>query len=107
APVLATPAARGTLENTLNLNVSRFLTNPTRPYMYASIPSTGSVAVINTQTLQQEALINVGSVSGGMALSNDGSRLYVAGSTIGVIDTQSLAVLPSIPTNGSDVEVGA
>jgi len=115
SPVLTTPIARGTLAKTFpGLNALKFLEHPTLPYVYATIMSTHSLAVINTQTLTVEANVPLGSNSGplGMAISNDGTRLYIGmvfANKISVIDTATNSELPSIPVGSpvADVEVGA
>ena len=107
-PVFGQIDAPGTLEKALNLSVGQFLVDPRLSYIYASLPASGQVALINTETLQQQVLISVGGSPAGMALSLDGSRLYVAcGSSIGVISTATLTALPSISVAAYDVEVGA
>ncbi len=103
----------GTLEATYDrLSVARFVLDPARPLVYASVSSSNSIAIINTDTLELEDTIFIGSNPQGMALSADGTRLYVANSTsnsVGVLDTATRKVLPSIPVQGTprDIEVGA
>ena len=63
------------------------------------IPSTGTVSVINTSTLQVEAEIETGLHPSGMALRADGAFLFVANAnsdTVSVIDTASLKTLGAI-----------
>lgn len=56
--------------------------DPTRDLIYASLPSReprgNSVAIVNPQTGVVEAYVAVGSEPGELALSDDGSLLYVA-----------------------------
>ena len=96
---------------TFDFSVSRFLMNPATHTMYASVPSLNSVVAIDTQSLAILSTTFVGSNPTGMALSNDGSRLYVANSSsnfVGVMDTQSNQLVNSLAVSGSvrDVEVG-
>lgn len=87
--------------------------DPSRPRIYATT-SLNTVLVINTQTLQIEWEVPIGSDPRGLDISPDGTRLYVAnqGSTtagIGVIDLTTLTKLPSLPTVSavSDVAAGS
>lgn len=84
-------AALGQLQRTFaNMVVGRFVEHPVLPYLYASLPAANSVAVINTQTLEVESTIFVGSGPQGLAMSIDGKQLYVANATsqfLTVIDT--------------------
>ncbi|MEZ0255741.1 MAG: beta strand repeat-containing protein [Chthoniobacter sp.] len=99
-------AATGDLLTTFNFSVNDMVADPTRPLIYASVPSTNSIAVFNSDTLSLVATIPVGSNPMGLVLSPDGSRLYVAnsGSTasaIGVVDLNTLQTLPSISAPSS------
>ncbi len=49
--------------------------------MYATIPSQNSVAIINTNTLAAETVF-VGSGPTNLAFSPDGSKAYIANSTL-------------------------
>lgn len=96
---------------TFDFNASRLLMNPSTGIMYASALNQNSVVGIDTETLKIVSNTFVGSRPDGLALSNDGSKLYVAvsGSNfIGVIDTQSNQLINSInvQSNPTDVEVG-
>lgn len=96
---------------TFDLTVSRFLMDSGRNIMYATVPSLNSVVAIDTHNLNIVSTTFVGSNPTGMALSNDGSRLYVANSGsnfVGVVDTQSNKLVNSLGMSGSvqDVEVG-
>jgi YVTN family beta-propeller protein len=104
-------AAGGDTVATFNFTVNRFLMSPTSPVMYASVPSLNSVVAIDTNTLSVISTTFVGSNPNGMAISNDGSRLYVANSGsnfLGVLDTSTGALAYSLPVSqiASDVEVG-
>ena len=90
----------------------RFLAHPTEPYVFATIPKTNSLAIFNTQTLKLEANFFVGSRPYGMALSNDGNTLYVAGSTsqfLSVVDWRARTIPRklTLPEPPLDVEVGS
>src|SRR5205809_428945 len=70
--------------------------NPVHPYLYYTVGAVGSssnaVCVVNTQSLVQVASISFGQTPRGLAVSQDGSRLYVAdygGRQIGIIDAQN------------------
>jgi len=94
------------------LVVSTFAHHPSKPRMYASLPTQNAVAVIDTQTLQLVTTVFVGSNPRGMALSPDGATLFVAtaGATqLARIDTSTLQLLAPIllPTLPYDVEVGS
>ena len=106
-------AALGDLDATFNLPASHLAVDPVRPRIYATLTGSNSVAVIDTSTLQLIAVIPVGSNPVGLAVSPDGSTLYVAnsGSTtagIGVIDLTTLTVLPSLstPAEPNEIAVG-
>jgi YVTN family beta-propeller protein len=103
----------GKLLQTLDIRVNRLAADPSRPRVYATVPGSNSVAVIDTVSLSIIKTISIGPEPVGLAISADGSRLWVAnsGSTtgaIGVIDLNSLTALPSIPAPllPSDVEEG-
>lgn len=92
---------------------AQFLMHPTLPYAFASLPSTNSVAIINTETLSVEHDLFVGSIPGEMALSLDGGTLFVAnrGSTqIGRVDLSTRELLSPLSLGDAtpiDIEVGA
>jgi YVTN family beta-propeller protein len=102
----------GTLEKTYDFAASRIISHPALPYIYASVPSLNSIAVINSSTLNLEATVFIGSNPTGMAITHDGSRLYVANSNsnfIGVFDTMTRTALDSILVSDAprDIEIGA
>ncbi len=111
------PATLGTLRAAFNLPASYFAVDPVRPRIYATLSGSNSVAVIDTSTLTLVQVIPIGTNPEGLAVSPDGSRLYVAnagsiqnqtGNGVGVIDLTTLTVLPSLatPAAPSDVAVG-
>lgn len=104
-------AAPVSVVNTYNWTAADFVQDPNRPVIYASVPSQNSVAVIDTNTLGVR-MVPIGSAPAGMALSPDGSRLYVANSGssfVGVMDTQSLTALDPllVPGNAHPLDVAA
>ncbi len=79
-----------------DLQVHRFVADPARHRIYASLMADDAVAVIDSQTRLFTQTIPVGLAPAGMALSPDGLSLYVAlsGTTrVGVIDLTTLATL--------------
>jgi YVTN family beta-propeller protein len=104
------PATLGAIDATFNLPVSRFALDPVRPRMYATVTASNSVAVIDTSTLSLVQLIPTGASPIGLAVSPDGSRLYVAnsGSTtngVTVIDLTTLSVLSSLSVPNAPYEI--
>ncbi|MEY2561452.1 MAG: hypothetical protein QOG51_1867 [Verrucomicrobiota bacterium] len=103
----------GALLKKLDISVNRLAADPYRSRVYATVPTSNSVAVIDTVSLSIIKTIPIGSNPAGLAVSVDGAKLWVAnsGSTtaaIGVIDLNSLTTLPSIPAPSapSDIEEG-
>jgi len=85
--------------------------NPVLPHVYATMPTSNAVAVIDTRTLQQIATVPVGALPRGLAVSPDGSRVYVGDggeNTVSVIDAATLTTLPKldIPFQAANVAVG-
>jgi DNA-binding beta-propeller fold protein YncE len=104
---------KGTLLKTYSFSASQFELDAIHHRMYATVPSTNSVAIFNTQDLSMVTSLFVGSNPFGLGLSEDGSRLYVGnrGSTasaVTALDTQSLAVVGnySLPVASVDIAVG-
>ena len=94
----------GRLVKTFNLNAGRLLADPVRPRLYATLPRDNAIAVIDTDTLAVVASFFIGFNPADLAISPDGTRLYVAnqGSTtdgVGVVDLTSLQTLPSLPVS--------
>lgn len=103
----------GALLRKLNISVNRLAADPARSRVYATVPASNSVAVIDTTTFSIIKTIPIGSNPMGLALSADRSKLWVAnsGSTtaaIGVVDLNTLQALPSLsaPFAPYDVEEG-
>lgn len=87
----------------LNYSVAYLVADPARPRVYATVPSDNSVIVIDTASLSVIKTIPIGSSPQGLAISADGSKLWVAnsGSTtfgIGIINLETLTTLPSYST---------
>ncbi len=75
---------------------NRFVADPARHRIYASVPADNTVAVIDTAPIRLSNTIPIGLTPAGMAMSPDGLSLYVAlsGTTrIGVLDLTTLATL--------------
>ena len=94
-----------------NLPASSFVMSPTRPLMYATIPSRNSVAIINTNTLAVEDTVFVGSHPVNLAFSPSGLKAYIANNSsnfVVVLDTQSRTVVNSflLPQHPQDVVFG-
>lgn len=108
----AAAAAIGTPLATYSWGAGAFVANPSAGVIYASIPSQNSVAVIDASTLAVRTTVPIGSSPRGMALSPDGTRLYVADSGsnfIGVMDTATNTALSPLATPGAnpqDLEFG-
>lgn len=108
----ASAAAIGTQVTTYQWGAAAFLANPSQGVIYASLPDRNSIAVLNASTLAVTSTVFIGSSPRGMALSPDGTRLYVADSGsnfVGVMDTTTNTALPSITVSGSkpvDLEFG-
>jgi len=111
-PVLVPSLGLGTQTATFPMGALRFVAHPTEPIVFATIPSTNSLAIFNTETLTLQANFFVGSRPYGMTLSNDGNLLYVANSTsqlLSVVDWRAKRVTQSITLTApaQDIEVGA
>jgi len=109
-----TPTPTTTPNAVFNHSVSRLAADPIRPRVYATVPSENTVLVIDATSLTIARIIPIGSAPEGLAISVDGSKLWVAnsGSTtaaIGVIDLDTLQTLPSLPApeRPYDIEEGA
>lgn len=113
APPAAPPFTRGELLAKFDLSVARLAADPVRSRVYATVPALNSVAVIDTISRSVIRTIAIGSNPKGLAVSADGSKLWVAnsGSTtsaIGVLNLNTLQTLPSLPapSSPSDIEEG-
>ena len=66
------------LQANFEMDVNRFVADPVRPRMYATLATANSVVVFDTETLGVLATIPIGSNPIGLAIARDGSKLYVA-----------------------------
>jgi len=103
-------AALGDVVAEYRFPASSFVMHPTRPMMYATIPSQNSIAIINTNTLAASTVF-VGSHPSNIALSPHGSKAYIANSTtnfVVVFDTQTQTIVNSflLPEHPQDVVFG-
>ncbi|MEY2499753.1 MAG: hypothetical protein QOI07_87 [Verrucomicrobiota bacterium] len=103
----------GAVLQKLDLSVNRLASDSSRSRVYATIPASDSVAVIDTVNLSILKKIPIGPNPTGLALSADGSKLWVANNSsaapsIGVVDLNTLEALPSFPVPNApfDVEEG-
>ncbi len=102
--------AFGNLVTTLPYDAGSLLADPARNRIYATIPSAGTIVVIDTSTLQAVATIRVGPTPKDMAISPDGKTLFVANSdsaaaAISVVDLNTLTMRTSFPLPGPAVAV--
>ena len=102
--------APGDLLDSWDIGVVKFLHHPTLPLLYASVPGTNSVAVMNSESLAITETIAIGTNPRGMALSLDGTRLYVAtygSAEVGVYDTVNKQVLAPLGVYANPWDVAA
>lgn len=106
-------AAVGDLLGQFNFGVSDMVADPSRSLIYATVPSTNSVAVFNSATLSLVTTVPIGANPSGLSLSPDNSKLYVANrgsltGAIGVLNLNTLTALPSLNSTETvfDVAVG-
>jgi YVTN family beta-propeller protein len=88
-----------------NFGISAFVQSPTQPVIYGTVPSLKSVVVINDSTLQVTNTIPIGSNPAGIAISPDGSTVYVAdsgSSFIARLNTSTLATETSFVSPGGN-----
>ncbi len=105
-------AALGDILAEYSFPASSLVMSPTRPLMYATIPSQNSLAIINTNTLAVEDTVFVGSRPVNLAFSPNGLKAYIANSAsnfVVVLDTQSRTVVNSflLPEHPQDVVFGS
>ena len=88
-----------------NFGISAFVQSPTQPVIYGTVPSLNSVVVINDSTLQVTNTIPIGSNPAGIAISPDGSTVYVAdsgSSFIARLNTSTLTTETSFVSPGGN-----
>jgi YVTN family beta-propeller protein len=95
---------------TFGLRVTHCIEDPNRPIVYAADTGNSAVDVIDLGTLSVVGMIPVGQSPEGMALSPDGSKLYVANAgsdSISVISTQaqSLYTTFQLPSHSAPTDV--
>ncbi len=88
---------------------AKFAEHPTLPLLYASVPATNSIAVIHTDTLSLVDNVFIGNNPLGLAVTPDGSRLYVSTGSdfIGVMDTATNTKLDPILIGSQSRDVEA
>ena len=102
--------AAGGLLDSWDISVSKFLHHPTLPVLYASVPGENTVVVIDSESLAVTNTIPIGLKPQGMALSLDGTRLYVAtggSADVAVYDTVNGQVLTPLPVSSAPADVAA
>lgn len=102
----------GSVAADISLTASKLLADPVRPRVYATVPATNLVAVIDTNTLEVIGAYPVGSTPVDMAISPDGNTLYVANfgsfvNGISVLDLNALAAGTPLTVAGQFVTVAA
>lgn len=81
-----------------------FKVDMARARIYASLSSSSLIAIIDTPSFDVETMLDVGGQPAGMAISPDGTKLYVSllsDPKIAVVSLDTLTVLPSLPTPDS------
>ncbi len=108
------PNPAGDLRASFTFGVNRLLLDPVRARVYASLSESNGIAVIDSTTVSLLATIPLNGTPQGMAISPDGTKLYVAETSevnpeIGVVNLDALTALPSLPAPAAcvDIEAGA
>jgi YVTN family beta-propeller protein len=106
-PTTTFGAALGALEKTFNFHAGDMAVNPVSPYLYATIPATNSLAVINTNTLTQIATIPLGVAPGAITVSRDGAKVYIsnAGTSVLVLDASTNLLTTPLPIGHASASV--
>jgi DNA-binding beta-propeller fold protein YncE len=105
-PANAQVVTQGQLVATFNFGAGAMVYDYTRNRVYATVPASNSVAIIDAQQLLLLKMIFVGSNPQDLTISPDGSRLYVANSGatvngIGIVDLNNLVALPAFTTSNT------
>ncbi len=107
-------AQSGILLKTFKIKPGKLLLDPGRPRLYATLPQDNGIAVINTDTNILIETIPTGQSPVAMAISPDGTRLYVANANttaqaVTVVDLNALTILTNLPApfNAAAVAAGA
>jgi len=103
-PANAQVVTQGQLVATFQFGAQEMVYDSSRNRVYATVPASNSVAIIDAQQLQLVKMISIGSNPQGLTISEDGSRLYVANSGatvngIGIVDLNNLVALPGFTTS--------
>ena len=109
----------GELAAVFPYNASRLLADPARNRVYAAVPDSNGVIVIDTTTLQAVSVVPTGLNPVDMAISSDGNTLYVANAgyvsnpgalagAVGVLDLNTLTLRASygLPGPASAIATG-
>lgn len=110
SPSLRAATTTSNLVQSFTLLADQVVSDPARDLIYASLYYAESIAVINPETLTVSKKIAVGGVPHGMAISADGTKLYVALDTtpqIAVVDLTTETVLPSLTIAGTPSYIAA
>jgi DNA-binding beta-propeller fold protein YncE len=78
-PSVSLSAPLGTIETTFSFHADKLITDPNRPYVYATAGS--ALEFINTNTLTVEKSLSLSGNGLGLSLSPDDNTLYVAAAT--------------------------
>lgn len=105
-PAIAQVVTQGQLVATFNFGAGAMVYDYTRNRVYATVPASNSVAIIDAQQLLLVKMIFVGSNPQDLTISEDGSRLYVANSGatvngIGIVDLNNLVALTGFTTSNT------
>jgi DNA-binding beta-propeller fold protein YncE len=103
-PANAQVVTQGQLVATFHFGAQQMVYDSSRNRVYATVPASNSVAIIDAQQLLLVKMISIGSNPQGLTISEDGSRLYVANSGatvngIGIVDLNNLVALPGFTTS--------
>ena len=102
----------GRVAANLSFALSKLLADPVRTRVYAAVPATNSIAVIDTTTLQVVATVPIASDPVDMAISMDGNTLYVANNgsplaAVAVLDLNALTVTTNFALPHAPVAIAA
>ncbi len=97
----------GDLEQQFSFHAGDLAANHVLPYVYATIPASNSLAVIDTRTLTVAKMIALGDTPKGIVVSPDSSKVYISNSSssIQVLDTSNNQLSTSIPVGKATTNV--
>ena len=113
APLRAGDQAQlGDVARLFDFYAAKVVADPVRDRVYALLPETNSVAVIDTTTLTVTATVVVGSHPQDLSITPDGGTLYTANpasatGTVGVLDLATLQTRPALSLSAPAYEVAA